>query len=531
MNPFPVDIWSVKEFGVERWRREFFWPVTNQELRSLNDEIEHLYLDMINHSPPDVADALWVVYSWGIVGVPALLHALMVTQRIQKKGRVLSYHPSSKYYPALIAGEMIESLIGKPLPKIPSWSRKWRGQLQASMKNTTYHGLDIGRYFGQSRKQTYLATNYSDKYLQKFSSFATAHDHALTIIHPVQLMPASLKRTGSLPGGRQAVECFVEGLDKIARSYEVQIDARRKERVSKLFTDSLHYIADYIEEIVQILHKRKGTSILVNAMGNTFKRCLCIAGKRSGFHMVGFTHGDSVGMFKTKSFSYVEQSMVDTFVVPNQGSVELFSLSAQKFLSPLGKNVKILPNKTNPYKDIKQKCRAKKVSDSITSVMLLEFPLTDMYYPGSYGLFWAYQLDLNLRVATLIRQHKIRTVLKKHPDRSQESEGVYDRYYDELLVRPFEKVYEQADAYILPNIATSTFGFALLTNKPIIIFESSLEDVWEPASKLLRKRCRVIPSWVAEDGRLMFDEQALVAALRDPPNEPNDEFIERYMLS
>ena len=28
---FPVDIFAVKEYGVERWRKDFFWPVSDSE--------------------------------------------------------------------------------------------------------------------------------------------------------------------------------------------------------------------------------------------------------------------------------------------------------------------------------------------------------------------------------------------------------------------------------------------------------------------------------------------------------------------
>jgi hypothetical protein len=227
---------------------------------------------------------------------------------------------------------------------------------------------------------------------------------------------------------------------------------------------------------------------------------------------------------------YIELSMVDTFVVPTQGAVELVSMAVEKFLHPYGKDVEIVSCDSDEYERIRRLNRSKAPPPSIKKVMLLEFPLTELWYIGSYGLFWPYQLDLCLRIAKLMRRCRIKTILKRHPNRLKESEGVYDCYYDELLTAPFEEVYDEADAYIFPNIATTTFGFSLLTNKPVIIFESALEDVWEPARELLRKRCRVVPSWIAEDGRLMFDEDRLVDALLEPPEEPNDEFIERYMV-
>ena len=527
MNPFPVDVWSVKEYGVEPWQQQFFLPVTTQEFKNLTNNVKQIYLDIINDSPNEVADALWVLYSWGALGIPSLLYAQLVVQRLEREGLSLSSHPSSAYYQALIEGQAIKNLIGKPLPQVASWKRKTRSQLRASLENIKYHGLDISYYLNISSKSPYLATNYSRRWLEKFSSFATSDNRDITIIHPAQLMPAKVRHTNSLPAAKQAVQRLIGELDQLAKKYEINFKKSPWQDISAIFIDAINYSSDYIEQTVQELSKLKGTTILASALGNTFKRSLCMAAQRTGFKMVGFSHGDSFGIFKTDGFSYIEMSMVDTFVVPSQGAVELFSLAAQKFLHPYGKNPEIVANVSNSYAKVRESNQLTNVSSSIKSVMVLEFPLL-----ANYGPLWAYRLDLTLRIGKLLREHGVKSILKRHPDRLRESAGVYDVYYDETVVTSFEKVYDEADAYIFLGLATTTFGFALLTNKPIIIFENfSLEEVWDSAGELLRKRCRVVPSWFADDGRFMFDEKKFIEALREPPHQPNDEFIERYMLS
>ena len=531
MNPFPLDIWSVKEYGVERWHQDFFWPVTSPEYQRFRDEIELLYVETINDSPREIGDALWVLFSWASVGLPTLLHALMVVQRLQRANLSFSYHSSTPYYQALIEGQLIERVIGKPLPQLPSSKRKMRAQLRTWLENIKHRGFDIGSYLDSSRQPAYLATNHSKSWLKEFLPFAESHDKALKIVHPALLMPDSITRTERLPKAKQIMEQFIDGFDHIAKKNDVKIERRQLDHLSDHCVLSVHYVADYIQELVHKLDKYESTSILVNAIGHSFKRSLCFAGRRAGFKMVGFTHGNRVGVSNKSYAAYIEPGMVDTFVATSQGSIELHSLSEKKYLQPYGINIEIVANQTGSYAKIREQSRITELPASIKSVMLLEFPMNNYFGSATYGLFWAYQLDLNLRLARLFRQQGLRTIIKKHPDRLRESEGVYNLYYDQLLITSFEEVYDQADAYIFPTIGTTTFGFAVLTNKPIIIFESSLEDVWEPASQLLRKRCRVIPSWVAEDGRLMFDESKLIAALNEPPEEPNDEFIERYMLS
>ena len=530
MKAFPIDIWSVKEYGIEAWHKGFFWPVSNEEFQNLRGEIQALYLDTLSESPPDVGDALWVLYSWAY-GIAMLFHALWVVQRLQYKGFSIRYHPSSTYYKTLVEGGPIQNMVTKPLPQVPSWREKARGRLRAWLENVKYHGFDAGYYLDRSRRPHYLSVDLRRQSNELFATFATSRGKSLTVVHPRQLMPASLKRTDDLPEARQSVTYLVEDLEAIAARYGIQVEKRHLESLRALLVDSVQYIVHYIQGIRRELQGRECTSILVRALGNTFIRSLCVAGRREGYHIVGFPHGNGVGISRGSAVPYVVLSMADTFAVPTGGAAELFSMSVAQFLHPYGKDVEIVSCESAEYERLKRLNRAQALPSSIKKVMLIEWPLVEYWDDGSHVHFWPYQLDLNLRIATLLRRHGITPILKRHPDRLRESEGVYDPYYDELLTVPFEEVYDEADAYVFPHIGTTTFGFSLLTNKPMIIFESALEDVWEPARELLRKRCRVVPSWVAEDGRLMFDEDKLVDALLEPPEEPNDEFIERYMIS
>lgn len=533
MKTFPVDIWSVKEYGVKEWHKEFFWPVSTEEFQNLSHEIDELYLGILSESPPDMKDIFWVLYGW-VGGIAMLFHALLVIHRLKQKGFSICYHPSSIYYKPLIEEGIVQKIMTKPMPQVPSYGQRIRGGLKAWLGNVLCHGLDLGYYFNRSLRPHYLFVEYYNR--KPFTIFAESCGKKATFIYPTQLMPKRLKHTDKLPGVRQSVARFIQGFETIATRYEIRVEKRQLEGLSNLLLDSLQYVADYIQEISQILHRRKRVSILLQGLGDIFKRSLCVAGRKEGYPIVGFTHGNYMGIFNNSSVPHVLLSMVDTFVVPTKGSAELFSIAKEKFLHPYGKDVEIIPSKSgesDEYGRIKRLTRVKTPPSSIKKVMLLEYPLNEWWYRGgSYGAFWPYQLDLSLNIATLMRRHGIKTILKRHPDRLRESEGIYDRYFDELLTTSFEEVYDKADAYIFPNIGTTTFGFSLLTNKTIIMFESELKDIWEPVREFLKKRCRVVPSWLAEDGRLMFDEDKLVDAIIEPPEEePNDEFIERYMLS
>jgi hypothetical protein len=280
---FPVDVWSVKEYGVEAWHKAFFWPVSNQEFQNLRDEIESHYLSILSQASPDVQGALWVLYSWGVIGVAMLLHTSWVVQRLRQKSFSIHYHPSSAYYKTLIEGGTIQNVLGKPLPQVPSPGQRMRGQIRAWLEEIKYHGLDAGHFFDRSRRPHYLAVDIDRQNIELFAAFATSRGKSFTVVHPRQLMPSGLRHTNRLPGARQSVARFVEGLEAIATRYGIQIEKRHLESLSTVLVDSLQYVADYIQGISQMLHPRERTSILVGALGNTFIRSVCIAGRREGY--------------------------------------------------------------------------------------------------------------------------------------------------------------------------------------------------------------------------------------------------------
>jgi CDP-glycerol glycerophosphotransferase (TagB/SpsB family) len=140
-------------------------------------------------------------------------------------------------------------------------------------------------------------------------------------------------------------------------------------------------------------------------------------------------------------------------------------------------------------------------------------------------------LEFNIRRAKALKENNnIKLILKKHPDRLEESKGIYDEYYDELVTRPFEDVYDDADLFIFSEISTTTFGFAVMTNKPIIIFSDALKFVWNDVERMLRKRCIVIESSLSTDGKLMFDSISLMSALNSTLPLPNKDYIHKYIL-
>ena len=121
-------------------------------------------------------------------------------------------------------------------------------------------------------------------------------------------------------------------------------------------------------------------------------------------------------------------------------------------------------------------------------------------------------------------------IYKAHPDRVREVTGIFENFANEIRVEAFEKVYDSCDAYLFAHTDTSTFGIAVCTNKPIIVIEIEGKPWKGNAQELVSKRCRMVPAWIDEKCRILFDEQALERALNLNIAEPNMEYFENMMV-
>ena len=146
--------------------------------------------------------------------------------------------------------------------------------------------------------------------------------------------------------------------------------------------------------------------------------------------------------------------------------------------------------------------------------MLVEFPHVPFLVPQPM-LTNNFQLWLCIKLSKLLKREGFYTIMKRHPDRLKETEGLYENYFDSVIKEPFEKVYRMTDAIIFPDVTSTTFPFALLKDKPILIFETLLKYfISDHNHKQIKSRCTIIPSYFDDDNRFIFEENILIDSLR-----------------
>jgi hypothetical protein len=202
--------------------------------------------------------------------------------------------------------------------------------------------------------------------------------------------------------------------------------------------------------------------------------------------------------------------MVDVYVASSKGHEEIIKQSARDFSSGitvpevthLKQNFnKLLFNRIHTSESVKQ----------IKSVMIVgAIPKSYFAFNGEYHPF-AF-LHHELQLIQLLKSVGYYIIYKPRLDTICETRGIFEKYVDRVLTEKFEDVFSYPDCYLFSLPYSTTFGFALLTNKPIVLINCQGYTWYPRALELIKKRCSVVEA-ESVDGKIVFNKKALLDAI------------------
>ena len=129
----------------------------------------------------------------------------------------------------------------------------------------------------------------------------------------------------------------------------------------------------------------------------------------------------------------------------------------------------------------------------------------------------------------LLKKSGYYVIYKAHPDRLVEVKGIFEGYADKVLTSErFEDVYSMADCVLFSHAYTTTFGFALLTKLPAVLFVTKGESWFPRVFDLLKKRVSVVSTTPDDSGRLEFNEKDLLSAVEKSVHNISYEILEEF---
>lgn len=516
---FPLDIAGVTNAGVEEWFASYSEPVPP----SFFCEIRERFFRCFSENMPDAS------------AKPDLYHAWLINYKI-----ALSL---SNYY---FKHSILDAVRKKGYPGLLSVTK-----MDFDSADQKYREVILGNTRIQRRP---FPRNLIDKYRflrqNKFdlrslcSGFNGRHKNYIIGdrdraeirffldekgIEPCSINPSLFIRNGGkkLNNVQEAetkalVDSFFARIfDSMPESKEV-FGESVKRIILDIVTDKYRHYLSFVETISK--YNISGRDLIVCPCGNTLFRIFACAWRRNGGTVTGFSHGNVYSYIYTPGdINNGSQLILDRYITCSKGETKLLEESRKDFRNGLESKAVMETCKASFYKTVFDSIRNGPEVQSVKKVMVVGFPYSfDMYNSLPY-------LHLETFIIRTLKAAGFEVLYKAHPDSLSDATGFFKGMVDSIITDSFETVYNMADCIVFPIHYSTTFGFALMTNRPIVIMESPLLTGWHPdVARLIGKRCCSVRLSLDEKYLFSFDKGEFISSIHDSVNRNDLCMVETF---
>ncbi len=517
-NKLPTDIYAIKKIGIDNYQNKFFWPVSDEQFFSMEEFIIQSFYGLYETLDPverdiilgDTAFIAFIIY---------YLHSLKVADICKKQKRDILHGPLSLQ------------------DYNPDWS---------TVSNAFKFELEHGTFAYRLRR--ILKNIKFNAHLSVYSQIkGIHHPEALGLGSATQLRQEYLKKKNVYLDNHYWTTIFKKVNFKKQNNLSVEMEKRIKDFINlvaehcfeqfAMTIEIKHLITCWIERLKSlktyyqcILDSKPSLSkFLFTETARPLNKIAAHAFKRNGTFTTAFHHGNSMGGLKKKSIHFNGPLGCDEFVCPTMMCADSFrKLYEQENLVRFN-SVDFTSTDSQLYANIFQEAVQNSFPEKVETVMVMGFPMTSYRYMDIPGLFFYFQLDLELRLVRLLKNNGFKVIYKIHPETRNGVEQLFEEAECRIVSEPFEQVWHMADTIIVKYSASTTFGYALCTNRPIVFIDLEKEYWFSDHYSLLSKRCKMIPAWLNEANRIEFDEEKLLHRLAEKPELPDHGYVKKFM--
>jgi len=520
---YPIDIYGIRKTGIEKWFNHYYIPVTGKEYYGLVNKVSSIYLSLLSNNNE-------MLYLIGNANTPIIeivskyLLELLTLSRLKMNG-----------YEYIVGKERVKIQEYISMCNFPSLSRmKLIGEHLNSLnyhekiKNTfrvLMYNCELPHLMGKKLLNSISNPHFSIGYRDQKEVVAFCKEYNISPIHLHPLLFAK-KNTRLVDGFQQLPEMgeFVnEFLSKIKESYlfvSKTAFERLKEHVVDYFRNSI--ILFY--QNLTFMKKIDLSPLLVTGPGHPIHRIFCSAWRYAGGKVIGFTHGNSYCHVYTPKM-YHELNIVDLYVTSSQGKKEIIKQAAKDFMID-HKIPNIIHLKNNIYKPLFSKLQNNAPVNKVEKVMILGGLLSGYFYMDTEYHPFAFLYN-DLKLIKILKKAGYYVIYKPAFHELNEIKSIFEGYVDEVIIERFEDVYNHADCLLWSSPYSTTFGFALLTNKPIVLLNVQGYTWYTRAFELVRKRCSVVKADTV-DGKIVFDEKDVLDAVENSLENINYDILHEF---
>lgn len=526
MTEYPINIYGVKEYGVRKWLNDYWAPVGGKEYQTIYEGILSSYISELNALQDETA--YWIAVSnYKIIYlISKHIYSSLKLLRLRKMGFT---HIIGKDREDIT--EKIKTPVDFASAKLID-NRAFDNLLLENAKDilriVKYNWREIGdiNFHKNFFDPHFLVGNRTNKQIESY-----CHEKGIS---PVQIFPMLFGRKAlgkaNITKELDLMKVFTSAFLCRAIKLHPAIKSLKEKWLFYALIDCFKYSLLFFHNSLFFLKHIKKKTLLIDTIGHWTQRLFCSAWRHSGGEVVGVVHGNAYcTSYGPTGVTDGYLSVIDRYVASSKGQRDLLEHAARDFSLGFENIVVFSHAKTNAYFPLFKKLQKATAVRSIKKVMILGFPMNDQVYDWFADRHALPILQFELRIAKLLKNSGYSVIYKAHPDRLTEVKGIFEGYADNVLTSErFEDVYSMADCVLFSHAHTTTFGFALLTRLPVVLFVTKGESWFPRAFDLLKRRVSVVGATPDDSGRLNFDEKELLSAVEKSVHNINYEILEEF---
>ncbi len=521
---YPIDIYGVESMGVDEWLNNYYVPVTGKEFYAIYKNVLHAYISILKEY--DNEEVYWLAVSQLRLPILISRYILEILRlfRLKEKGYGYILGQKKEKIPEDITtyeftDPTIKNLIEKRISTLTPQERV-KNILRTIKYNILPEYLINKNFFKNISKPYYIIGHRAQKEVVSF-----CRENEITPIHLPSMIFAK-KSPVRMNNDLQYVEMmeFVMKFSTLVRKQHPILDNSTFEllrmNIEECFRDSLFFL----RQNIRVFSKYKPKNLLVTGLGSPIHRLFCSAWRCGGGEVIGITHGNSYCFGYTPETNF-EISIPTHYITYSRGHEKLVKQVKKDFSYGLRMSEITHFNQSFCYpifKNLQKRPLVKKVKKImiVGSVIKSYFVMNTEYHPFA-------RLYNDIQLMKSLKKTGYSTIYKPRPGILTEKKNVFETYADRVLTDSFEDIYNYADCLLFSSPYSSTFGFALLTNKPIVLI--NVEGYfWHPrVFELIKKRCSVVEA-EAVDGKIIFEEKDVVNAVQESINNINYDILNEF---
>ena len=302
-------------------------------------------------------------------------------------------------------------------------------------------------------------------------------------------------------------------LEAVALTFPGECDHVRFDEIRKAW---IRRLAD-VDALYCHLRKfsAKPSTLLVSGGTNPFRKITVLAFQREGVDTKVFHHGNDFGARITQNGHRGEVSHCRQFYCPTEAICATYRRSYQNTLTESRYGTEYFSVYQDGDKSYLPYKTGTKNKGKVDTVLILGRPLNFSRITDARLSHFVQKIELDRRLIQLFKAMKFTVKYKPHPEWSSVARRAMDNCDIDILEGSFEDHWDQADICLFSTVTSTTFGFAMSTNIPVILLNAVGNEWDQEARMLVEKRCAVINVTSDDVGRAVVTQAELADAVTD----------------